>query len=454
MSNIKTSISLVDGSGMDLETYTGDQLIYRLAGDDYGPPISFLRINASTSDGKKIKLAIPNDDGDVWIELEEDSEEIKAIEESKIRSTSKSSAECDEIILKQTDRVRLIFKPTIVENPKNKEACVKGVFIYQRKSKNNLWTDQQTTTLAKVKQGEIIKFPLHSAELLRLIQNLQPLYSIYVEHGIPRGQVQYLKVQGSFGQLAKLNTADLKKLIDLEKEDGLKVFTKLLQYVTKIENSPIVADKLYELDVKDLEQLNSIIGLTNLKKCYKIWENNLDNDNEDFWQKKLMENSFILSQIFASPVVVIDEKVYLGGKSIQGKGGSFIDFLLKNNLTNNSVLVEIKTPCTKLLGGLYRGDIFNISKDISGGVLQLSNYKNKLTKNYASLIEASDRNFEVCNPKCVLIIGNGSIEFTERKMNKSFELHRNGLSDVQIITFDELFAKVKFFIDLLEGKIS
>jgi hypothetical protein len=43
---------------------------------------------------------------------------------------------------------------------------------------------------------------------------------------------------------------------------------------------------------------------------------------------------------------------------------------------------------------------------------------------------------------------------TDKKKNKSFELFRSGLNDVQIITYDELFGKVQFLIDLLEGNIN
>jgi hypothetical protein len=117
-------------------------------------------------------------------------------------------------------------------------------------------------------------------------------------------------------------------------------------------------------------------------------------------------------------------------------------------------LIEIKTPKTKLLGSQYRGDIYNISSELSGSVIQTANYKKSLLENYTDLTKDEERIFNVFNPKSIIIIGNIKSELTDKKKNKSFELFRSGLNDVQIITYDELFGKVQFLIDLLEGNIN
>ncbi len=41
-----------------------------------------------------------------------------------------------------------------------------------------------------------------------------------------------------------------------------------------------------------------------------------------------------------------------------------------------------------------------------------------------------------------------------KKQRKSFELFRMGLKDVQVITYDELFGKVEFLVNLLEGNVT
>jgi hypothetical protein len=73
-----------------------------------------------------------------------------------------------------------------------------------------------------------------------------------------------------------------------------------------------------------------------------------------------------------------------------------------------------------------------------------------LTKEYYALVKKSKHDFEVFNPPCLVLAGNIEEELIDSDKRKSFELFRNGLKDIEIITFDELFTKVKMLIDLLE----
>jgi len=53
------------------------------------------------------------------------------------------------------------------------------------------------------------------------------------------------------------------------------------------------------------------------------------------------------------------------------------------------------------------------------------------------------------DPKCLLIVGNITDGLKEDEL-KSFELFRSDLKSVEIISFDELFAKVSLLIQMLE----
>jgi hypothetical protein len=155
--------------------------------------------------------------------------------------------------------------------------------------------------------------------------------------------------------------------------------------------------------------------------------------------------------VFSSPVVIVKGKAYVGGKGIENTGGNVLDYLCANELTRNALLIEIKTPLTPLLGSLYRGDIHNVSTELAGAVMQISNSKDALLKNCHALKADSASKFEAFNPPCVVVAGNTG-ELTDTLRLKSFELFRNGLKDVSIITYDELFAKIRHIVDLLEGK--
>jgi len=174
-----------------------------------------------------------------------------------------------------------------------------------------------------------------------------------------------------------------------------------------------------------------------------------DSDDEELWQQLLTENIFILEQVCSWPVNIVGEKMYVGGKNINNKGGSIIDYLLKNTLTNNVTLVEIKTPKTRLLkNSEYRTGIYNIDDELSGAVMQVLNYRDTLLKNYQSLNVGEL--FDAFNPKCVIVIGHAKQELTGKNKRKTFELFRNQLSGVEVITYDELVQKTQNLIKVLE----
>ena len=114
--------------------------------------------------------------------------------------------------------------------------------------------------------------------------------------------------------------------------------------------------------------------------------------------------------------------------------------------------IEIKTPTTSLLGTQYRGNVFNISKELSRAIVQVSNYKHPLQSEYFALKCQSVSEFSSFEPACVVIAGSFKREMNEDSKAKSFELFRSHLLGVKIITYDELFGKVELLIDLLEGK--
>src|SRR5262249_48738643 len=103
------------------------------------------------------------------------------------------------------------------------------------------------------------------------------------------------------------------------------------------------------------------------------------------------------------------------------------------------------------LGTLYRGDVFNVSTELSGAVMQVTNSKNSLLKSSHALKDESAARFEAFDPPSLVIGGSTKQLADDPKRGKSFELFRNGLKDVSVITYDELFAKVATLVALLEG---
>ncbi len=192
--------------------------------------------------------------------------------------------------------------------------------------------------------------------------------------------------------------------------------------------------------------------LGGFRRLYDLWLENKDNAHEEYWQEVLTENAIVLSQVFSFPVIVLKDKAYVGGKGISNSGGKIVDFLLANGVTQNAAIVEIKTPKTRLLGTEYRQDIFSISEELTGAVNQAATYKDNLLKTYTTLAYNSDQLFDAFSPQCLVIAGTLEGQVKSKFQRRSFELFRLGLRDVQVLTFDEVFHKVKVLVDLLEGE--
>ncbi|QQS36512.1 MAG: DUF4263 domain-containing protein [Ignavibacteriales bacterium] len=442
--SIKIKTSLVDGSGIDDEISV-QELIYRLLGDDVKPPLTNCRIEFNDG-SQEVSIGLSKNSDNFSISVGEN-----VLEEFTIQSTSKYTAECNEIPIRKTKNTRLVFKPLLIDNLKNKNAVIKGSFFFQKKGIKDDWIDLKDLSLSNLKSGEYVKLELKSDELLNFVKEIVSLYKFHIKEGIQFGETKYIKAHGSLNELSQINEGELKTFFELNKKAGVNVFSKLINYAITIDDSNQLVERLEKLEVDSLQKLNSIVGLSNLKKIYESWLNQSDNADEDYWQKHFAENSFLLSQIFAFPIIILKGKAYVGGKSFDNKGANLLDFLCQNSLTKNTVLIEIKTPMTKLLGSKYRDNIYNVSSDVSGAIIQVSNYKYSLSKDFYSLRSEKLQDMETFNPQSLVIVGNIERELIENDQKKSFELFRNELKNVQIISYDELFSKVKILIDLLEG---
>ncbi len=66
---------------------------------------------------------------------------------------------------------------------------------------------------------------------------------------------------------------------------------------------------------------NSARRLVNL---LRTWDSNKENSDEGFWQITLKENAFAISQIFSVPVMIIQDKAYVGGMTLEGTDARYL----------------------------------------------------------------------------------------------------------------------------------
>ena len=366
-------------------------------------------------------------------------------------STSTVTANTSPITLSQTEILRFKFLPTLVDNKKEPNKSVSGKLLYEKKRKNDSHFPNETAgssvkvSRGAVKVGDWMEFQLNTSETYELYQGLKHLYALYDDIGeIPYGSATYTRVDSSLRQFLSIIQNDPSAARMIGNEENYDLFKTLLRLITQTSSLDSLKKSLAELQDENAQHLAMSLNIVKLQRVATLMADNLDNNSEEFWQTTVFkENQWVLAQIFACPCTIFSDKAYVGGKGVDNSGGNLCDFIYQNRLSQNVALIEIKTPCTEIIGNSYRGT-YSFSHELSGAVNQVLNYRDNLTKSYYTLCHQSASQFEVLSPKCVVIIGKlASMNSTQIA---AFESFRNSLSGVQILTFDELYQRV---IDLI-----
>jgi hypothetical protein len=362
-----------------------------------------------------------------------------------VSSTSLNTANVSSIILSQTPRTRLLFSPSLVNNPHDASSCVSGKIIYEKKHQNDSTFPYDKLSRRSIKSDESMEISLDTSETLALFRGLSNCYEIYSQIGrVNPGITQFTQLNPKLISIMQFIKSDPSLLKQLSKVAGRDLVAQLFRLVMASESIEGVRSALTVLEDKGVECVQAAINLERLAKFYQHLQSNIENANEEFWQQTFIQNQWILSQIFNSSVTIFQSKAYVGGKSINNHDGKIVDFLYKNELTNNVALIEIKTPCTQLMGHIYREGIYPPSSDLSGAVSQCLVYRDTLIKAFPN-----EQNFKVFFPQCVALIG--KIADLTSDVIPSFELYRSSLNGVSIVTFDELLLKIKNLISILES---
>ena len=370
-----------------------------------------------------------------------------------IESVSKDVAVCNSVILKCNDSFRYLFVPKLIDNAKDKTKCISGQFIVQKKSKNDSWDNYNYLPLNKLAIGQWINLDLSTSSMETFISYIEKLRDIYLEEG----KYDAFGTVRTFVFSSKLDADDKELILDMfNKNSSLKNELKKLvkeelnldDVLTAINNGKVnindIANKL------DDNEANSVYNVLQAKLINPLYlEDNFSNTDEKFWQNLFKEHLNIISSIIPSIIYFIEDQPYMGGKAIDNKGASIGDFLYKAG-TDNVSIIEIKTPSTELMSNEYRNNVYCPSRELSGSIIQIRKQKDGLQKEYPTIKLSSmkkGKNFSAYDPKSYIIIGNTKDLNSEQL--ESFELFRNGLKDIEIITFNELIDKLKILQEYL-----
>lgn len=370
----------------------------------------------------------------------------------RLRSTSPTSADGDPVVLRETSTTRLVCCPTIVDNEQNPAASVKGTLVHQRRANQDQpWEDEATVPLSQLHAGEAVKLTLNTEETERLVEGLTAYRAAHRQHGIELGDHEYeVEIVGSADLVALLAGNEAAAAL-LAAEGGPATLANLMAIAAELDLAEPLNAALQAMGTEALSHINASLRLAELHEALRLWEENKANADEEFWQQELKKRPWLLSQVFSQPMVIVGDKVYVGGKDITNKGGRIADYLFKNVLSANAAVVEIKTPTAELVSGSeYRQGLFAPGKDLGGGTAQVLDQRDSLLKHYKDLVGEGESHFVAHMPECVLIAG--CLEGMSADQRKSFELTRANSRDVEVVTFDELFARVQQLLDLFEGE--
>lgn len=364
-------------------------------------------------------------------------------------SRSAMTADATPVVLSSTERFRFRFMPMLVDNQNNPEQSVRGKLLLERKPKNEKYfpTDSvapcEKVTRGSAKNGDWVEIELHSEETYNLFMGLKKLYDLSgCMNGIPFGSARFAQIDSSFSSFLEVIQNDPSAARMIGEPQNFELIKILLQLITQTSSHESLKNSLSSLANENLQALTTSASLEGLKRVEALMRENLDNGKEEFWQQKVFnENQWVLAQIFSCPCTIYAQKAFVGGKSLDNKGGNVCDFIYRNKMTQNVALIEIKTPCTEIVGKPYR-ETYSMSLDMSGAVNQVLNYRDELQKNFSTLtrdLEEADT-VRAFSPKCVVVIG--KISTLNAKQQKAFELYRSSFNNLTIITFDELHQKI------------
>lgn len=197
---------------------------------------------------------------------------------------------------------------------------------------------------------------------------------------------------------------------------------------------------LAKSEPRTLYNLKAEIELVTLGQLIDVYKKMMErNVAEPKWQAFLSENPFILDMAFGYPVKKIADQPYVGGKSFNGQGGQYSDFLMAAKATGNLALIEIKHPQHDLLGRKYR-QTYVPSFELSGSVGQIISQRGNVQREIYGLARGFAERVHAHAVAAIVIIGRNP---ENEDKQEAFEQYRNGLKDVLVVTFDELQVRLE-----------
>lgn len=195
---------------------------------------------------------------------------------------------------------------------------------------------------------------------------------------------------------------------------------------------------------EDLEMVTLEVLIENFKE--NLTKKGVASD-ESAWQNFFRDNTFALKQIFAAPVAFYGEQLQLRIADMHGAGGQIADFVLANTLTRSMVVVEIKTPATALMmKSKYRGKsgaaVYAPDSGLSGAIAQLQAQMGSARTDFDRIVGQTTGAAPIDTKVIRGAVIAGRLDSLGELQKDSFMRYRDGLHGIEVITFDEVLARL------------
>jgi len=179
-----------------------------------------------------------------------------------------------------------------------------------------------------------------------------------------------------------------------------------------------------------------------------------DKKNEPWWKVFFDDNKWIFGYGLDYRILNVEHSQgHLASIGLDGKGEMIPDYMASTGGNAKfMVAVEIKTPEASLIVGprTQRSGAWKLSQELMDAITQVqayvqewSHYSSKHPKN---AVINRRKNIRTIQPKGIVVIGNlYDISNDEEKLS-TFELFRQALHGIDIITFDELCERAEFIV--------
>jgi hypothetical protein len=319
-----------------------------------------------------------------------------------------------------------------VENPRNPNAALTLRLRHQRRGSLSAdWEDPDNYGPAQLRPNQEIRLDFDTAETLALHQRLVEWYAL-CRGGVSPGEHILSVVDENDVTILRGHEREILGRM-LESGD---TFWELLD---AIDPDLFTTAALAKVHRQRVSAVNAFIQHMSAGD----WD-------ESDWQQFFENEKWIFGHGLAYQILdLVTAQPAYGGTGVNRSGLRLGDYLLATRATARfTVLVEIKRPDTPLLQGTYRGDVFRIGNDVSGGVAQVQDACRTWVIEGARA-EANEevlQGIDTFEPRGILVVGDTS-ELTTLPQKRSFELFRRNLSNPEIITFDELLARARYMVE-------